>query len=542
MLPSDFLVIGSGLAGLIYALDVAEKGSVTVLSKREPAEGNTHYAQGGIASVWSSSDTFDSHIADTKDAGAGLCRPESVEMAVRCGPRIIERLVQLGVKFDRSKTEDQFELGREGGHSARRILHAGDATGAEIERAILARALEHPNINVLPFHIAVDLITRETAHGNTEVLGAYALDKATSKITAFTARATMLATGGMGKVYLYTSNPDVATGDGIALAYRAGARIANMEFIQFHPTCLYHPHAKSFLITEAMRGEGAVLMLPDGSSFMASYDARKELAPRDIVARAIDDQMKKTGADHVLLDISHRDASFIRGRFPTIYETCLKFGCDITQEPIPVVPAAHYCCGGVLSGLNGRTDLARLYTAGETACTGLHGANRLASNSLLEAAAFASAAARDTLEHLDDFSMPQEVPEWDNMDTVASSEEVLLSHTWDEVRRMMWNLVGIVRSDKRLALAKRRIAHIREEIRDYYWKFLVTSDFVELRNISLVADIVITSAMLRRESRGLHYNIDCPDRDDANWLKETVVEPDLKPQRPQRPLFERERA
>ncbi|HQH27662.1 MAG TPA: FAD-dependent oxidoreductase, partial [Oligoflexia bacterium] len=362
---SDFLVIGSGLAGLIFALDVADAGTVTVLTKSDPFEGSTRYAQGGIASVMDARDSFDAHVRDTHEAGAGLCHQDTVELAVREGPDAIAHLTRLGVAFDREGS-GTYSLGREGGHSARRILHAADATGAEIQRVLLENALAHPNIRILADHIAVDLITSLTTHGEKEVVGAYALDRQTDMITSFAARATMLATGGVGKVYLYTSNPDIATGDGIAIAYRAGARVANMEFIQFHPTCLYHPKAKSFLITEAMRGEGACLRLPTGERFMPHYHQLAELAPRDIVARAIDDQMKKTGCDYVLLDITHRSADFIQSRFPMIYEKVKEFGCDITKEPIPVVPAAHYCCGGVVSDLDGRTGLPRLYTAGET--------------------------------------------------------------------------------------------------------------------------------------------------------------------------------
>lgn len=522
---SDFLVIGSGLAGLIYALDVAEFGSVTVLCKDSPTEGNTRYAQGGIASVSSPLDSFDSHAEDTLQAGAGLCNRQAVEIAVQEGPRLIQHLIALGTNFDRVASSADFELGQEGGHSARRILHAGDATGAEIQRVILEQATNHPNIKILAHHIAIDLITRLTMQGETEVLGAYVLDKKTEKIIAFSAQASMLATGGCGKVYLYTSNPDVATGDGLAMAYRAGAKIANMEFIQFHPTCLFHPRAKSFLITEAMRGEGAKLLLANGTRFMDDYSPKAELAPRDIVARAIDDQMKKTGDEQVFLDISHREPEFIRSRFPTVYETLKGFGFDITREPIPVVPAAHYCCGGVVSDLHARTNLKRLYCAGEVASTGIHGANRLASNSLLEALVFAHRAAQDTKAKLQSYTVPKDIAEWDYVGSVKSSEEVLLSHTWDEVRRLMWNLVGIVRSDKRLSLAKRRIKYIRDEVRDYYWKFLVSSDFIELRNISLVAEIIITSAMARRESRGLHYTIDCPERNDEQWLKDTVINP-----------------
>lgn len=520
-------MIGSGIAGLIYALEVADYGSVTVLCKSDPTEGSTQYAQGGIASVISPLDSFEAHIKDTLDAGAGLCDPEVVKLCIQEGPNEIKRLIDLGARFDKQDQSDQYSLGQEGGHSARRILHAGDATGAEIQRAVYEGAAQHPNIRVVPHQIAIDLVVDSRENQN-EVVGCYALDKSNGEIHTFAARSTMLAAGGVGKVYVYTSNPDVATGDGIAMAYRAGAAIANMEFIQFHPTCLYHSLAKSFLITEAMRGEGAILRLPSGEEFMEQYDARKELAPRDIVARAIDDQMKKRGVDCVLLDISHRDPEFIRKRFPTITERLRTFGFDPTTGPFPVVPAAHYCCGGVVSDKSGRTNLPRLYTAGECASTGLHGANRLASNSLLEASVFAARAGRDTVARLDELSMPKQVRDWDYVGAVESSEEVLISHSWDEVRRLMWNLVGIVRSEKRLKLAKRRIEHIKEEIRDYYWRFLVTSDLIELRNITMVAELIIRSALSRKESRGLHFTLDYPNTLPPEQASNTVLIHDFK--------------
>ena len=525
MIRTDYLVLGSGIAGLIFALEVAEHGEVVVLCKNEPDEGSTRYAQGGIASVTSPLDTFQAHIADTLDAGDGLCNEEIVRLVVENGPSRIKHLIDLGTNFDREGASEDYELGREGGHSARRILHARDATGAEIHRAIYARASAHPNIDIRPFHIAIDFVTADNpdARGEKEVLGVYALDMTENQVTTFVAKLTLLATGGAGKVYLYTSNPDVATGDGIAMAFRAGARASNMEFFQFHPTCLFHPDAKSFLITEAMRGEGAVLTTRSGRRFMPEYDERAELAPRDIVARAIDREMKKTGDDFVYLDISHREDSFILDRFPTIAERTTELGFNLCKEPLPVVPAAHYCCGGVLSDSWGRTDLARLYVAGETAQTGLHGANRLASNSLLEALVFAHRAARHALSHKDDAELPTNIPEWDPLDTVESREEVLVSHSWDEVRRTMWNLVGISRSDKRLDLAKRRIQQIAAEVKDYYWSYQVTSDLIELRNIITVALITIHCASQRRESRGLHYNVDIPHHDDANWLIDSVV-------------------
>lgn len=522
MNQSDFLVIGSGIAGLIYALDVAPLGSVTVLSKGSFGEGNTRYAQGGIASVSSPEDTFESHIRDTLVCGAGVCHEDIVRLVVEGAPKSVARLAELGVSFD--LFEGQYALGREGGHSERRILHAGDRTGAEIQRALNARAMQHPNIRILQEHVALDFIVgRASADAPKEVLGAYALDKSTGKVEAFSARVSMLASGGMGKVYLYTSNPDVATGDGIAMAFRAGAPIANMEFIQFHPTCLFHPKAKSFLLTEALRGEGAVLTTTRGERFMPHYHELAELAPRDVVARAIDDQMKKSGDDYVLLDISHKDPEFVRTRFPTVFARTSELGFDMTKEPVPVVPAAHYCCGGVLTDSSGVTSLRRLYCAGEAACTGLHGANRLASNSLLEAVVFAVRAAEHTRLHWDSYVPPRAVPEWDPLDTVKSSEEVLVSYFWDEVRRLMWNLVGIVRSDQRLALAERRLALIKQDVRDYYWRFQVTADLIELRNIIQIAELIVRSAAARRESRGLHYNIDCPSLDER-FRGDTLIE------------------
>jgi len=489
-------------------------GSVAVLAKGDPNEGNTLYAQGGIASVTGPDDTFESHIKDTLECGAGLCDKEIVDLVVRSAPKTIEHLAARGAKFDLepkdSGGKESYQLGREGGHSERRILHAGDHTGAEIQKAMYRTAAAHPNITFYPQHIAIDFLTADLPGGEREVLGVYALDVKTGRIDAFGAQVTMLASGGVGKVYLYTSNPDVATGDGIAMAYRAGAKISNMEFIQFHPTCLYHPKAKSFLLTEALRGEGAKLMTIRGDRFMKSYHPMEELAPRDVVARAIDDQMKRTGDDYVLLDISHREPEFIRSRFPTVYAKAMEFGFDLTKGPVPVVPAAHYCCGGVQTDSWGQTNLKRLYCAGETACTGLHGANRLASNSLLEAMVFGERAAIHARKIWKGYSLPADLPEWDPLDTVKSKEEVLVSYFWDEVRRLMWNLVGIVRSNKRLQLAESRIALIKSEVRDYYWKFQVTSDLMELRNIIQVAEIIVCCAGARKESRGLHYSLDFP--------------------------------
>ncbi len=526
MIEADFLVIGSGIAGLIFALDVAESGSVIILSKKGPNEGNTLYAQGGIASVTSENDSFSSHIKDTLVCGADLCHPDVVELVISNAPDAINKLNQLGVVFDKASNSSgnspTYSLGQEGGHSARRILHAGDSTGAEIQHKLYDRASNHKNIKFLSDYIAIDLIKE-----NKVVKGAYALRTTTGDIDTFSAKITMLATGGAGKVYLYTSNPDVATGDGIAMAYRAGAEIGNMEFIQFHPTCLYHPKAKSFLLTEALRGEGGKLFNLKNERFMPRYHAQEELAPRDIVARAIDAEMKSSGDDFVQLDISHRDPEFIKQRFPNIYARCLEYGYDLTKDKIPVVPAAHYCCGGVKTDQNGKTTLENLYCTGESAFTGLHGANRLASNSLLEAIVFAKLAAVESKKLVTQIPFAQNLREWDSRDTITSKEEVLVTYFWDEVRRLMWNLVGIVRSDKRLQLAKNRIAMIRSEVREYYWKFKVTSDLLELRNIIQIAEIIINSAAYRTESRGLHFNLNHPSTDNENWKIDTICVRDM---------------
>jgi L-aspartate oxidase len=527
---SDTLVIGGGIAGLFFALKAARRGTVTLLSKDRLPESSTAYAQGGIASVWSPQDSFAAHVEDTLDAGAGLCHRDVVELVVREGPDRIHDLIGLGTNFStRSEGLDredrEYDLGREGGHSHRRILHASDATGREVVRALIAAVREEPRIRVLESHIAIDLITAPGAGPAAPTCwGAYVLDRSSREIESFVARATVLATGGAGKVYLYTSNPDIATGDGIAMACRAGAMIGNMEFFQFHPTCLYHPQAKSFLLTEALRGEGAILRLPGGETFMKRYDARGELAPRDIVARAIDHEMKVHGYEHVYLDISHRDPEFVRGRFPNIYRRCLEFGLDMTREPLPVVPAAHYCCGGAVTDELARTSIPRLYACGEVAMTGLHGANRLASNSLLEALIFADRAARDVSDLLQrDSRRPPELPAWNPGNAVDSDESVVVTQNWDEIRRLMWNFVGIVRTNRRLERARKRIRMLQQEIQEYYWNFLVTSDLVELRNIALVAELIIESAISRRESRGLHYNRDTPDRDDVHWLHDTLL-------------------
>ncbi len=521
---SDTLVIGGGIAGLFFALKAAARGTVALLTKDRLPESNTAYAQGGIASVWSPQDSFDAHVEDTLDAGAGLCHRDVVELVVHEGPNRIRDLIALGTSFStRADQEDrEYDLGREGGHSHRRILHASDATGREIVRALIAAVRREPGIQVMENHIAIDLVLGGDAQP--ACWGAYVLDRATNEVKTFVARASVLATGGAGKVYLYTSNPDIATGDGVAMACRAGAAIANMEFFQFHPTCLYHPQAKSFLLTEALRGEGAILRLPDGTPFMKRYDPRAELAPRDIVSRAIDHEMKVHGYEHVYLDISHRDSEFVRQRFPTIDRRCRELGLDMTKQPLPVVPAAHYCCGGVATDAFARTTIPRLYACGEVALTGLHGANRLASNSLLEALIFADRAARDVSERFArDAQRPPDVPVWDPGGAVDSDESVVVTHHWDEIRRLMWNYVGIVRTNRRLSRARKRIRMLQDEIQEYYWNFLVTSDLVELRNIALVAELIIESAIARRESRGLHYNRDTPERDDAHWRRDTLL-------------------
>jgi L-aspartate oxidase len=526
----DVLIIGSGGAGLTLALKLADHANVAVLSKFSLSEGSTFYAQGGISAVLDEDDSIESHIEDTLDAGADLCNADIVRLTVSYGKKSIDWLREQGVMFTEEKAsngEKHLHLHREGGHSHRRIVHAADATGKAVSLSLISRAQEHPNITLLENHNAIDLITpNKLKQPGCEVLGAYVLDTQNQVVNTMLARIVVLATGGASKVYLYSTNPNIATGDGVALAWRAGCRVSNMEFMQFHPTCLYHPNARSFLISEAVRGEGAKLILPDGSSFMQRYDARGELAPRDIVARAIDNEMKTLGIDCVYLDISHKPAEFIREHFPTIYQQCLTFGIDITQQPIPVVPAAHYTCGGVVTDSYARTDIPGLYAIGEVACTGLHGANRMASNSLLECLVFAERAAQDILKKLPSLSATNiNIPAWDESQVSDSDEEVVVSHNWDELRRFMWDYVGIVRTNKRLSRAMRRLDLLKEEIAEYYGNFRVTSDLLELRNLVIVAELIVRCAQQRKESRGLHYTQDYPELDNSQPPQNTVLTP-----------------
>jgi len=525
----DLLVIGSGAAGLSLALRLAEHINIALVSKSSLDDSATLYAQGGISVVRDEKDSLDSHINDTLIAGAGLCNQTIVDHTVRNASQCIQWLIDQGVSFTQEPRPDgsfDYHLTREGGHSHRRIIHAADATGRVVEKTLEQRAREHPNIDIFEHHIAIDLITtNKLGKPDNTCVGAYLLNCKTGEINTFMAKMTTLATGGAGKVYLYTSNPDIASGDGIAMAWRAGCRVANMEFIQFHPTCLYHPQAKSFLVSEAVRGEGGRLLLPDGNPFMHSFDERGELAPRDIVARAIDHEMKRLGAECVYLDISHRSADFINKHFPTIQQRCLELGYDMTKEPIPVVPAAHYLCGGVITDVNGRTDIANLYAIGEMAYTGLHGANRMASNSLLECIVFASFAGHDILNNIKSIKSTTSLPPWDESRVTDSDEEVVVSHNWDELRRFMWDYVGIVRSNKRLQRALHRTALLQQEIDEYYGNFRITSDLIELRNLTLVAELIILSAIQRKESRGLHYTLDYPETDLTTPGQPTILAP-----------------
>ena len=521
----DFLVVGGGIAGLTYALEVAKKGSVAVLFKKELTDSSTSYAQGGIAAVQKKEDSFESHIEDTLVAGAGLVKKNIAEIVVKEAPLRVQELIARGAKFDLNQDGTGYDLHKEGGHSKRRILHNADATGWEIQRTLLEACKKESNIKFFTTHNAIDIITSYklgfSNKNNNKALGLYVLTK-NNEVQIFRAKKIMIATGGASKVYLYTSNPDVATGDGIAMCYRAGVPVANLEFFQFHPTCLYHPNAKNFLITEAMRGEGAILTRINGERFMPNYHHLAELAPRDIVARAIDNEMKMYGEDHVLLDIRHRGQDFIRQHFPNIYSKCISFGIDITQDAIPVVPAAHYCCGGVVCDEDGKTNIENLYVTGETSYSGLHGANRLASNSLLEGLVFASRAGKDSINNLENSLEDYKIPEWDMGNAVNSNEEIVISQNWDEIRRYMWNYVGIVRSDKRLERALKRSSLIGEEIIKYYWDSKLTPDLLELRNLSLVSDLIIRSAIKRKESRGLHFNIDHPNKNDE-FLEDTIL-------------------
>lgn len=523
----DVLVIGGGAAGLSLALRLADTHRICLISKGILSEGSTLYAQGGIAAVLADDDSLESHEADTLNAGAGLCDPQAVRFTVEHAKDCIDWLIDQGINFTENDDGHGYHLTREGGHSHRRVIHATDATGRAVETTLEQKVRAHPNIHIHEQHIAVDLITRQKLglSGENRCLGAYILDRNADRVRVYRARHTVLATGGASKVYLYTSNPDTSTGDGIAMAWRAGCRVANLEFNQFHPTCLYHPHAKSFLITEAVRGEGGVLRRPDGSQFMKEFDERAELAPRDVVARAIDHEMKRLGCDCLYLDISHKPAEFIKQHFPTVYERCLEFGYDMAKQPIPVVPAAHYTCGGVITNLNGQTDIPGLYAIGETAFTGLHGANRMASNSLLECLVFARSASETINNQTTQPASNEILPEWDESRVTDSDEEVVVTHNWDELRRFMWDYVGIVRTDKRLERAQRRVQLLLSEIEDYYGNFRVTNDLLELRNLAVVAELMIQSAISRKESRGLHYTLDYPEPDNSKPPVDTILTP-----------------
>lgn len=520
----DVLIIGSGLAGLTVALKLAKHKKVCLISKRSIDDSSSNWAQGGIAAALTDEDSIEAHIQDTLIAGGGLCDQEVTRIVATHAKQSVQWLIQQGVPFTKEENSEDYHLTREGGHSHRRIIHAADATGHAVQLTLGQQVCQHPNITVLENHLAVDLITSRKlnpSQDNGDCLGAYVLDTASGKVITIHAQHTVLASGGAGKVYLYTTNPDVSTGDGIAMAWRAGCRVANMEFVQFHPTCLYHPKAKSFLISEVVRGEGGILRLPNGQRFMQKYDARLELAPRDVVARAIDFEMKKSGLDCVFLDISHKPADFIMSHFPTIYSRCMELGIDITREAIPVVPAAHYNCGGIMTDHMARTDLPRLYAVGETACTGLHGANRLASNSLLECLVFADLCASDILQQGDRPAVV--LPQWDESRVTDADEEIIITHNWNELRRFMWNYVGIVRTNKRLTRAMHRIRLLQDEVNEFYSNFRISNDLIELRNLLQVAELIVKSAMERHESRGLHYSKDYPDMQEV--AIPTVLEP-----------------
>ena len=530
----DVLIIGGGAAGLSMALRLANDCRVAIITKGPSKDGSTYYAQGGVSAVLSEQDSFDSHIADSLSVGGALANQDTVKFVVEQGPENIRWLQELGVPFSSDifkSGKRELHLTREGGHTHRRVVHAADATGKAMSDTLENHARQHDNIQFFEHHIAVDLITTEKQGINSaenRCIGAYIFNQKNKQVETFQAHFVVLATGGASKVYLYTSNPDGSTGDGIAMAWRAGCSVSNMEFNQFHPTCLYHPEAKSFLISEAIRGEGGKLLLPDGTQFMHKFDERGELAPRDIVARAIDHEMKRLGIPCIYLDISHRSAAFIASHFPTIHKRCLQYGIDITKEPIPVVPAAHYTCGGVNTDLHGRTDISHLYAIGETAHTGLHGANRLASNSLLECLVFAQAAAEDITSHIDKEYEYLNISNWDASRVTDSDEDVVISHNWDELRRFMWDYVGIVRTDKRLQRAMHRASLLQQEIDDYYSNFRISNDLIELRNLTLVAELIIRSAMSRKESRGLHFSLDYPVANESSIARDTVLKPEHK--------------
>jgi len=525
----DFVVSGSGIYGQSFALKAARHGSVGVITKRKGADTNTAWAQGGIACVTSDEDSFELHVRDTLEAGAGLCDERVVRTIVTEGPARIQELVDLGLQFDEREVSGhrEFDLGREGGHSKRRVLHVQDVTGKEIEEILLRDLGRQPHVDLLENHMAVDLITAGKLGFATEdrCLGIYVLNEQNGEVETIRSDRIVLATGGCGKVYLYTTNPDIATGDGVAMAWRAGATIANMEFIQFHPTCLFHAKAKSFLISEAVRGEGGILRNSRGEDFMKRYHARGSLAPRDIVARAIDAEMKRSGAQCVFLDIAHKPPEFIQERFPHIYETCLRFGVDMSKQPIPVVPAAHYQCGGVKTDMNGATSLAGLYAIGEVGCTGLHGANRLASNSLLEGLVAAHRAVEASVRARPSSRTAQKIslPTWESGGVQDVDELVVIYHNWDEIRRLMWDYVGIVRTDKRLQRASARLRNLQREIREFYWNFKVSVDLLELRNLATVAALIVDSALSRKESRGLHFTLNYPELEDRQFKRDTLL-------------------